>query len=268
MKPPILYPGGKTAMIKNVLRLLPAHSQYVEPFCGGASIFWAKELASHNVLNDTFSGILNFYRVVRDEEKRKTLIDMIQKSLYHETLYNKCREIIKNGGSDIEEAYSVFICSRLSFGAKLIDGYGFGNTGGHMRAFNRASDFLIENIEKYAEKLRHVEFFSRDALDVIALKNARDTFFYIDPPYIGTESFHYAQYTEDDYKHLLDVLAGIKGKFMLSSFKTDILSEYAEKYGWHQNEYEFNLRITGINGTGRKKIEVLTMNYKDTMLDL
>ena len=72
MKPPILYPGGKTNMIKNVLKLIPAHSQYVEPFCGGASIFWAKEMASHNVLNDTFSGILNFYRVVRDEEKRKT----------------------------------------------------------------------------------------------------------------------------------------------------------------------------------------------------
>ena len=256
-------------MITNVLKLIPAHSQYVEPFCGGASIFWAKELASHNVLNDTFSGILNFYKVVRNKEKREALVDMIEKSLYHETLYNKCREIINNGGgSDIEEAYSVFICSRLSFGGKLIDGYGFKNTSGIVKAFNRASDHLRENIEKYAEKLKNVEFFSRDAIDVIKLKDAQDTFFYVDPPYIGTESFHYAAYSENDYRRLLDILSGIKGKFMLSSFRTEILDEYVSAQRWKQKEYERGLGITGISGKGRKKVEVLTMNYKDTSLDI
>ena len=268
MRPPIIYPGGKTNMITNVLKLIPAHSQYVEPFCGGASIFWAKELSSHNVLNDKFAGILNFYKVVRDKEKREALVDMIEKSLYHETLYNQCREIIKNGGSDIEEAYSVFICSRLSFGSTLIGSYGFKNTGGNVKAFNRASEHLMENIERYAEKLRSVEFFSRDAIDVIKLKDVPGALFYVDPPYIGTSSFHYDAYTEDDYRRLLDILAGIKGKFMLSSFRTDILSEFVEKYGWVQNEYEQGLGVTGINGTGRKKTEVLTMNYKDTRLDI
>jgi DNA adenine methylase len=48
----------------------------------------------------------------------------------------------------------------------------------------------------------------------------------------------------------------MKGKFMLSSYPSDILSEYTTKAGWEMVEYKLYRSIGG----GRKT-EVLTMNY-------
>lgn len=43
------------------------------------------------------------------------------------------------------------------------------------------------------------------------------TFFYLDPPYFGAEGYYGKNLFErSDFKRLADVLAGIKGKFLLS----------------------------------------------------
>jgi DNA adenine methylase len=56
-----------------------------------------------------------------------------------------------------------------------------------------------------------------------------DAFHYIDPPYYNADMGHYGGYTLDDFERLLQVLTSIKGKFMLSSYSSDILSSYAER---------------------------------------
>ena len=58
---------------------------------------------------------------------------------------------------------------------------------------------------------------------------------------------------------LLEELSRIKGKFLLSSFPNDILSEYAARFGWKQLEIEMH-RSAGFT-QGERKVEVLTYNY-------
>jgi site-specific DNA-adenine methylase len=53
MKTPISYYGGKQKLASTILKLIPDHNLYCEPFLGGAAIFFAKEQSNVEVINDT-----------------------------------------------------------------------------------------------------------------------------------------------------------------------------------------------------------------------
>lgn len=73
---------------------------------------------------------------------------------------------------------------------------------------------------------------------------------------------HYDGYTLEDFEGLLKTLSQIKGKFLLSSYPSEILSRYMEKYGWQQKEIEQRVSVGINNGKpAKRKIEVLTANY-------
>ena len=44
--------GGKTKLAKKIARMIPQHETYVEPFVGGGSVFFTKNPALVEVLND------------------------------------------------------------------------------------------------------------------------------------------------------------------------------------------------------------------------
>ena len=60
---------------------------------------------------------------------------------------------------------------------------------------------------------------------------------------------------------LLDTLAGLQGKFLLSSYPSDILAEYAQRYGWHTQQIQQRVSVNKGSGGGKMKIEQLTANY-------
>jgi DNA adenine methylase len=91
---------------------------------------------------------------------------------------------------------------------------------------------------------------------VIKKSDSGDTFQYVDPPYYQADMGHYGGYTVDDFERLLQLLATLNGRFMLSSYPSGILSEYSNKNGWKMIEIE-QARSAG---SGRK-VEVLTLNY-------
>jgi DNA adenine methylase len=86
--------------------------------------------------------------------------------------------------------------------------------------------------------------------------------FYCDPPYFNSDCGHYNGYSVDDFESLLKVLSKIEGKFLLSSYPSDILKQYTSKYKWKQQTKEFTVSVAH-NSTKplKKKIEVLTANY-------
>lgn len=68
---------------------------------------------------------------------------------------------------------------------------------------------------------------------------------------------HYAGYTKENFAKLLETLAHIKGKFLLSSYPSKILAEYAKRYGWKTAEVNRNLAMRKV----KNKTELLTANY-------
>ena len=108
----------------------------------------------------------------------------------------------------------------------------------------------------YARRLERTSIFCRDAVSVIESTDTPTTFYYCDPPYFNADMGHYSGYTQEDFKRLLNALSKVKGKFLISSYPSDILHEYIAINGWRTREIEMQ-RSAG----GGRKVEVFTWNY-------
>lgn len=66
-KPIIPWQGGKSRLAKDLLSRFPAHTCYVELFCGGAALFFLRDdPAKTEVINDLNGELVNLYRVVQN----------------------------------------------------------------------------------------------------------------------------------------------------------------------------------------------------------
>lgn len=116
--------------------------------------------------------------------------------------------------------------------------------------------------KEYSERLRYVQIEENEAHKVIQSRDCEDCFAYLDPPYIESAQAHYKGYTPAAYRRDLEVLAKMKGKFLLSSFPNSILEEFVKKY--QRNVKVFDKPRTAANGRITKrtrKTELLVANY-------
>lgn len=91
MKTPITYWGGKQQLIGKILPLIPPHKQYDEPFFGGGAIFFAKEPAEIEFINDINGEMVNFYKTLK--RKFTELKDEVDCTLHSEFQHHQARNI-------------------------------------------------------------------------------------------------------------------------------------------------------------------------------
>jgi DNA adenine methylase len=258
MKTPISYYGGKQKLATTILDLIPAHQLYCEPFIGGGAIFFSKPPSGVEVLNDTNTELINFYRVCQN--KYFQLESLIRSTLHSRRLHSDASVIYANPHlfDEIYRAWSVWVLSSQSFSSKLDGTWGYDkkeNTN-TQKINNKREQFT----ELMAQRLQNVQFECADALYIIQSRDTPESFFYCDPPYYNSNCGHYDGYSESDFEALLKALAGIEGKFLLSSYPSDLLASYKAKNKWHTKSIEQAVSVN--KGYGKKKIEVLTANFK------
>jgi DNA adenine methylase len=255
LRAPITYYGGKQSMIGDILPLIPPHSVYVEAFFGGGAIFWAKAPSKVEIINDLNKQVINFYQVAKN--KFSELKELIQASAMSRSLYKDAQVMYDNPHlfSDLERAWAFYILTQQGYVGK-IGSWGYG-TSDNKREQSLANKRLAFNNE-LSSRLELVQIECTDALRIIELRDREETFFYCDPPYINSNQGHYGGYTEQHYRNLLTALAGVKGKFLLSSFPSNILAEFTAKYRWKTIEIT---KPCSASKDRKHKTEVLTANY-------
>jgi DNA adenine methylase len=250
-------------MVKDILPLIPAHKQYVEPFLGGGAIFFAKQPSFHEVINDLNGLVTNFYWVLK--ENAFELEKKIKSTAHSEVLWRQSKEICKNPSTydKVTIAWAFWVQCNMSFAGNPYGGFAFDNVGKNSKCTaNKRKEF---NAERFAKRLEKVEIFQRDALEIIKLKDTKDTFFYLDPPYMNADQGFYSGYMENDYRNLLETISCIKGKFLLSNYVSEILDEYIKRNNWSIIKLEKKLTASPFKRTDNKrklKIECLIYNYK------
>ena len=159
----------------------------------------------------------------------------------------------------VKRAWATWMLANASYGNKLDGCFGYDRTGGTSKKLaNKRADFGAD----YAIRLQRAQIECRDALRIIESRDTPGTFFYLDPPYVGTDQGHYDGYTQMDFDALLRLLEGVRGKFLLSSFRNASLAGFSRRNGWRAVEIRMASPMT--NGPGRSargKVEVLTANY-------
>lgn len=259
-KTPITYYGGKSNMLSHILPLIPKHRIYTEAFFGGGAVFFAKAPSESETINDTNNLVVNFYEVVvNDFVSLKAKIDA---TLFSRATYSVAWTIYRMPHlfNKLQQAWAFYIATNMGFACNA-GSWGYDKYGKRVKALRNKKIAFDASIHK---RLENSQIENNDACKVIVSRDAVDAFHYVDPPYINSDQGLYEGYTENDYRRLLETLSAVKGKFLLSSYPSDILDEYINKNGWHTKRFEKSLNaVKGVAGESRKskKVEVLTANY-------
>ncbi len=258
-KTPITYYGGKVNLLKEILPRIPQHKIYTEAFFGGGAVFFAKEPSEAETINDINNMVINFYKVLQTDFEK--LQQKIEATLFSRASYAVAIAIYKMPHlfDEIQQAWAFYYATNAGF-ACSISSWGYDKYGKRTKAFkNKKLRFNTE----IQERIENADIESNDALQVIKSRDTLETFHYVDPPYIDVNQGHYTGYSREDYVQLLDILSNVKGKFLLSSYPSEILDEYIQKNGWYSIRFEKPLSASKSNNGAKKKrkIEVLTANY-------
>ena len=258
-KTPLTYYGGKQKLVSKILPLIPQHKLYVEPFIGGGAVFFSKDKSQIEVLNDTNKELMNFYAVLQN--KFIELEKMVNVTLHSRSLHKDATTVYENPHlfDEVKRAWSVWVLSSQSFSAMLDGAWGYDKSENTTtkKVSNKRQQFTSD----YAERLQNVQLESADALYVIKSRDTTDSFFYCDPPYIGSDMGHYDGYSEQDFNNLLKVLSKIKGRFILSSYPNHDLKTFTTRFKWHSKVFEQGVSVAAKSGYLKRKWEVLTANF-------
>jgi len=258
-KTPITYYGGKLNMLKEILPRIPKRRIYTEAFFGGGAVFFAKEPAEAETINDTNSLAITFYEVLKTDFDR--LKSKIESTLFSRATYAVALTIYRMPHlfNKLQQAWAFYIATNMGFACSPTS-WGYDKYSKRVKYFQNKKLRFDSSI---AERLENAQIENNDAIKVINSRDAEDAFHYVDPPYINSDQGHYDGYTENDYRRLLDTLSGIKGKFLLSSYPSEILEKYIQKNGWHSIHFEkpLSARKAQAGKKRDRKIEVLTANY-------
>ena len=210
MRGPISYVGGKNRLAKLIISKIPAHKAYVEPFAGGAQVFFHKPRSTIEVLNDLDGELVNFYRVCQshyEELVRYTRYMLVSREWFKwlelvppETLTDIQRAarylyLQKNayGGRVTRKAYAIHVVSCPGFNPETLE------------------TILAETHQRLARvQLEHLPY-----EQVVKLYDRPTTFFYLDPPYYDIRLYRH-NLEHEDFVRMVELLRGIKGKFLLS----------------------------------------------------
>jgi DNA adenine methylase len=245
-------------MSRHILPLIPAHKIYTEAFFGGGAIFFHKEQSEVEIINDLNGEVVNFYKVITTDFWR--LNELIQSTLHSREQYEQAMVVYNHPKlfDPIKRAWAFWILTNQGYASK-IGSWGYDKEGSSM--VNRLEGKKIEFNQAIRKRLEQTQIECNDAIRVIESRDTKETFHYVDPPYIKSNQGHYSGYTEQDFERLLNTLQSAQGKFLLSNYNSDILADFVKKNNWFY--LEFDKQLSAGKKTSRKT-EVLVSNYEIT----
>lgn len=223
--------GSKKRVADWLVDKMPRHHIYVDVFGGTAAVLGAKNPSRVEVYNDRHAGIVNVWRVLREQPEK--LCRALELTPYARVAWAEAKE--RDCPEDpVEWARRILVRSWQGYGGdwqKKSNGWRGGASMGASRTSPVADwEGLPQRVAAWAQRMRGVALESLDALELIKRYDSPDTLFYCDPPYLATANNYEHGYNEEDHRGLAEALRGIKGKAMISGYDSPL---YAALFaGW------------------------------------
>lgn len=264
---PLKWHGGKYYLRNWIIGLMPPHLHYVEPFFGGGGILLARDperdwmavdgktlpaalRGCSEVANDIHGELTNFWKVLQNPEDFDAFRQRVALTPFSEVEFREAAlasdaamETDETSENRVVRAHRFFVLARQSRQGLMKDfaTLSRNRTRGRINEQVNAWLSVVDGLPDVHERLRKVLILNQDACDVIQRQDGPNTLFYCDPPYVhetrSTTADYHHEMTEDQHRKLLDVLAGIAGKFMLSGYPSALYSQWETQHGWKRHDY-------------------------------
>ena len=229
---PIRWTGGKSRLRKFIIPLIPPkHHRYVEPFAGGAWVFFGKPPSNTEILNDIDPELTTFYRVVRDQPEE--LISSFDWALVSRAEFHRLAALDPTTLTNVQSAHRFFYLIMASWGAETA--YPRFQTGvrdkGHGNRLIGALLNLRQRLTPAHKRLTGVTIENLDWRDCIQRYDNHDTLMYLDPPYLGNGvNYRFNMKDEDQHLELAEQLNKTSASWVLSAYDNDRTKEMFETH--------------------------------------
>jgi len=232
LKAPFGYPGGKSRCVKHILPRLPQTDRYVEAFGGAGSVLLSRRSSKLEVLNDRYSGVTDFYKVLRDPMLYREMVKWLDLTCHSREEFVNCKATWENCRDPVERAARWYYMIRTSFGAL---GRNFGRATSPKAKFAGAAQVNLKYFPELHKRLFNVTIENQDWEQCLVDYDHKDTVFYLDPPYLGVNSGTYKyELTDDRHHRLADQIFKLKGFVALSGYPGTMYDDldWDETYEW------------------------------------
>lgn len=199
------YPGGKDHLADQILKHMPAHRVYVEPFAGGLGVYWKKDPAKIEVISDLDGQLVKFYKGFRCSALRACV------SKNPPTVKNRIRftQAFRKGTS---ETCPYFMARRLSFNNN-------GKDVNYTSAAKQVGKKVLSKCDEVESRLRRTRILNQDYRKVVRKYDAKDAFIYLDPPYLmRAKGLYKHEGDEVSIKEVCNIARSAKGKVLISQY--------------------------------------------------
>jgi len=250
-QPIIPWIGGKRRLAKHILPLFPDHLCYVEPFAGGAAMFFLKAQSEVEVLNDCNNELITLYRVLQhhlEEFYRQFKWAIISRQMF-EWLKITPPETL----TDIQRAARFYYLQKMAFGGK-VDNQTFGTATTDPPRLNLLR--MEEDLSQAHLRLSRCYIEHLDWSKCIDKYDRPKTLFFCDPPYWQTVGYGVG-FEYEQYELLADKMRTIKGKLILTINDHPDMQKLFGRF----NIKTVNIKYTvGGNKGGKESKELIVMN--------
>ena len=252
-KPLIAWMGGKRRLVKHILPTFPAHECYVEPFSGGAALFFAKKPSPSEVINDINGDLINLYRVAKYHAH--ALIDALNTELVSREVFLQKLSTPPEVLTDIQRAARYYYIKKTQFGAKESSAsYGYDT--------KRESKFNVNTLNEHLlaaqQRLAHVNIERLDWQDCMRRYDRPHTLFYCDPPYYNTAGYG-VPFELEQYEALAKIASTAKGKVIISINDTPEMRDVFKACRVKELEITYTICVNKVDAPKSK--ELLLFNF-------
>jgi DNA adenine methylase len=238
-RPLLRWHGGKWRLAPWIIGHFPAHSCYVEPFGGAASVLLQKPQSYAEIYNDLDGEVVNLLRILRSPQADE-LVRQIHLTPFARDEFN---EAYLPSPDPLEQARRLIIKCFMGYGS---NGHNPNRKTGFRSNSNRSGSTPAMDWRNYppelariVERLRGVVIENKDARLVMADHDEPDTLHYMDPPYpMSTRSDQRSDYvhemTDAQHVELLDFIQDLKGMVLISGYPSAMYDEALK--GWAKRE--------------------------------
>lgn len=207
--------GGKRYLARRICAIIDATPcvTYAEPFVGMGGIFLRRSSRPRaEVINDRGRDIANLFRILQRHYPQ--FLETLRFQLTTRAEFLRLVQVDPDTLTDLERAARFLYLQRTAFGGR-VSGRNFGVDKARGGRFNLTT--LEPMLEDLHSRLAGVVIECLDWSDFIPRYDAGGTLFYLDPPYWGCEDdYGKAMFARADFARLAQLLAGIKGRFIMS----------------------------------------------------
>lgn len=204
--PLVPWIGGKRRLAPEILPLFPEHERYVEPFCGAAALFFLKEPAKAEVLNDINGDLVCLYRVV--QHHLDEFVRQFRWALTSRQMFEWLQETPPATLTDIQRAARFFYLQKLAFGSKVA-GQSFG-VGKAVNLLRLEEELSAAHMRLHRVTIEHLPW-----AECVTRYSRAGTLIYMDPPYWGTEGYG-VEFGLQEYDRMAELMRSMQASAIVS----------------------------------------------------